>query len=170
MKEVDDRLDEALHKLGMEMYGRDLTREQQNELIRLTEKLNDYSDREAAELVRIVQNELTASIGDDILKPEIVVGNRDKGFLQKQFNYIWNGQKQFIPEGAVFEENIVIAGHGSGTVLRIAEQLAEKHGGKAADWEKHVGQILSDKYLFDVHWYELNGQQYDVKIKFRKER
>ena len=167
---VDDRVDAALMKLGMDFESLNLLPAYRDDMIDLTEALNSYTDEEAAALAKIVQADLTVPNESDILESKIELNHEEKGFLQKQFNYIWNGEKQFIPEGAVFEENIVIAGRGSKTTLRVADQLANSHGGNAQDWEKHVGQILSEKYLFDIHWYELNGQQYDVKIKFRKER
>ena len=37
------------------------------------------------------------------------------------------------------------------------------------EWAKMVATIKSDKYLFDVHWYEYDGIQYEMKLKFRKE-
>lgn len=77
----------------------------------------------------------------------------------------------FIPERAIINKVKVIAGKHSNTKLRIADQIAEAYGGNAEDWDKCVGQIESDKYLFDVHWYERNkDQMYLPKIKNRKRR
>ena len=38
------------------------------------------------------------------------------------------------------------------------------------DWSKCAAKIKSDKYIFDVHWYEYDGIQYETKLKYRKER
>ena len=46
--------------------------------------------------------------------------------------------------------------------------FSKKFGGKPEDWSKFVGKITSDKYIFDVHWYERNGRMYRPKIKMMK--
>lgn len=91
-------------------------------------------------------------------------------YLQEQFSYVYNGEKLFIPKNTVFETTKVIAGGNSKTPLRIKNELAEKYGGKPEDWLKKVGKIESDKYVFDLHWYELNGEQYEIKLKNRGEK
>lgn len=91
-------------------------------------------------------------------------------YLHSQLAYVYNGEKQFIPAKSEFKNTKIIAGNGSDTELRVAEKLAEKYGGTASDWSKYVGKIESDKYVFDVHWYEnKDGRQYDVKLKARRE-
>ena len=45
-----------------------------------------------------------------------------------------------------------------------------KYVGTINDWSKKLGEFESDKYIFDIHWYEKNGIQYDAKIKNRKEK
>jgi len=47
--------------------------------------------------------------------------------------------------------------------------LIKKYGGTAEKWKKKVASIKSDKYLFDVHCYECDGIQYEMKLKHRKE-
>lgn len=104
---------------------------------------------------------------------EVVSGtykNRTKKTLQKQLFYAYNGEKQFIPGGAEFTAVKTIAGAGSNTALRAANRLAREYGGKPWEWSKFAGKIESDKYVFDVHWYERGGQQYDIKLKARKEK
>lgn len=54
--------------------------------------------------------------------------------------------------------------------MRNADNLAKKYGGNPQDWIKKVGKIESSKYIFDVHWYELNGIQYEAKLKYRREK
>ena len=91
--------------------------------------------------------------------------------LQSQLAYVYNGEKQFIPAKSIFKNTKIIAGNGSKTELRVAEKLAKKYGGTASEWSKYVGKIESDKYIFDVHWYEnKSGNQYEAKLKARKEK
>lgn len=96
--------------------------------------------------------------------------NRTKKSLQNRLNYNYNGEKSFIPVGTEITNQKIIAGAGSDTALRAANRLAQKYGGKAQNWSKFVGKIESNKYVFDVHWYEHGGKMYDVKLKARKEK
>lgn len=86
-------------------------------------------------------------------------------FLQKKLDYTFNGWEKFIPKKTTIEYTKVIAGNGSNTELRARYRLAEDHGGNAEEWSKCVGKIESEKYIFDVHWYELKGKQYEAKVK-----
>ena len=96
--------------------------------------------------------------------------NRTKKSLRNQLSYVYNGEKQFIPEGTSFTDTKIIAGSGSETTLRAAKRLSEKYGGTPQEWSKFAGKIESGRYVFDVHWYERGGKQYDVKLKTRKEK
>lgn len=89
--------------------------------------------------------------------------------LQKQLPYKINGEKMFIPKDSLIRSKKVIAGGNSGKSLRVEELLISKYGGKNGDWIKCVGKIKSKKYEFDVHWYEYQGIQYEMKLKHRKE-
>ncbi len=60
-----------------------------------------------------------------------------------------------------------IAGAGSKTELRDIERIATFYGGENSEWSKRVGKVESAKYIFDVHWYERNGKQYEMKLKHR---
>lgn len=91
-------------------------------------------------------------------------------YLQQQLDYNINGEQLFIPAGARFETVRTIAGQGSKTLIRVEEDLIKAYGGSPGEWKKRVGKIESAKYIFDVHWYELNGVQYRVKMKYRKEK
>lgn len=91
-------------------------------------------------------------------------------YLQNQFAYTYNGEKLFIPNNTIFEATRVIAGGKSKTPLRVKEKLSEKYGGTPEDWVKRVGKIESDNYVFDMHWYELKGKQYEMKLKNRGEK
>ena len=90
--------------------------------------------------------------------------------MQSRLDYTLNGENHFIPSGAQFETIKTIAGNGSVNSLRVENNLIQKYGGNVGEWKKRVGKIESGKYVFDVHWYELDGVQYDSKLKFRKEK
>lgn len=93
-----------------------------------------------------------------------------KNYLQEQLAYIYNGEKCFIPKHTVFSSKAkVIAGGAAKDKIRCVDSLIKKYGGTAEKWEKKVASIKSDKYLFDVHWYECDGIQYEMKLKHRKE-
>ncbi|MDO4174546.1 MAG: phage minor capsid protein [Eubacteriales bacterium] len=96
----------------------------------------------------------------DIIKPH----------LQNQFAYVYNGERTFIPNNTTIEYRKVIAGNGADKKIRVEPRLIETYGGKPGEWSKCVGKIESSKYIFDVHWYERDGKQYEMKLKFRKER
>lgn len=90
--------------------------------------------------------------------------------LPIQLPYVYNGRKEFIPKNTAIEHVKTIAGKGSKSELRFAKKLADRYGGDASDWKKRVGKVTSDKYIFDIHWYEHKGIMYREKIKFMKER
>lgn len=100
----------------------------------------------------------------DALKKRFAYTN--KPYVQKQLVYtLPNGEKGFIPAKATIKSVKTIAGANSSTKLRVEERLIELYGGQTGEWEKKVGKVESDKYIFDVHWYELNGKQYEAKVK-----
>ena len=82
------------------------------------------------------------------------------------------GRKQgVIPRGADITNVRVIAGQGTSTPLKAADKLTEQYGGgEAWEWQKKVGTVYSKYDRYEVHWYELNGEQFDVKLKGWKER
>lgn len=90
-------------------------------------------------------------------------------FLQSQLSYILNEEENFIPNYAVIKASKVIAGFGTEIPIRVEPALIERHGGTVGEWMKKAGKVQSEKYIFDVHWYELNGKQYEMKLKTRKE-
>lgn len=91
-------------------------------------------------------------------------------YLQSRLDYNLNGEKSFIPAGAQFEAVRTIAGKGSKTAFRHAQDYADEVGGTPQEWSKKVGKIESAKYVFDVHWVEKDGVQYDAKVKSRKDK
>ena len=91
--------------------------------------------------------------------------------LNKRLQFVYNGDIAFIPLHTVIKSYRTIAGRGSKKELRIAKKLAKDYHGEPTNWSKVVGKIESEKYIFDIHWYEDNkGVMYDPKIKFMKER
>ena len=95
---------------------------------------------------------------------------RSKNYLQQKLNYVWNGEKCFIPKHTKFEKVVTMAGKDTDTAIRCVDRLVETYGGNADEWQKRAGKVTSDKYIFDLHWYESDGVQYEVKLKNRKER
>lgn len=91
-------------------------------------------------------------------------------YLQQKLDYEWNGEKNFIPENTTILSAKTIAGAGSKKRLRIEDKLIKQYGGSVGDWKKRVGKVKSAKYNFDVHWYEKDGEQYQMKIKNKKEK
>lgn len=93
-----------------------------------------------------------------------------KDHLQEQFGYVFNGEQLFIPSNTQFQNTKVIAGGDTGKALRIKDKLAERYSGSPEEWAKKVGKIESDTYIFDLHWYELDNKQYEMKLKHRGEK
>lgn len=90
-------------------------------------------------------------------------------YLQKSFSYVhpYTNKKEFIPKGAIFKDVKTIY---KGDEIRVIHKLTEKYGGEVCQWQKRVGKIESDIYIFDMHWYERDGKQYDMKLKNRKDK
>lgn len=96
----------------------------------------------------------------------------NKRSLSKQLAFLEDdGTRSFIPKNAIITSTKVIAGKGSRTPFRKAKIFSEKYGHKPETWKKCVGQINSEKYQFDIHWYEVSSKRmYDPKIKNIKRR
>lgn len=104
------------------------------------------------------------------LLKDLYKGTKSGRILQDRFDYTDStGKKLFIPQGTAFNNAGVMAGSGTDKELRVAPFLAEKYGGNKEEWQKKFAKIVSDKYIFDMHWYELNSKQYEMKIKLRKD-
>lgn len=91
-------------------------------------------------------------------------------YLQTRLDYKWAGEELFIPANSVIISARTIAGAGSKAALHVEPRLIEQFGGVTGEWKKRVGKISSDRYDFDVHWYELNGKQYETKVKYRGDK
>lgn len=90
--------------------------------------------------------------------------------LQTQLGFVYNNAPKFIPLHTIIEESKVIAGKGSTKELRDTPRLVAIYGGTPDNWEKRVGKVYSDKFVFDIHWYEYEGKMYEYKIKYFKEK
>lgn len=109
-------------------------------------------------------------LADDSVFQKWQYDYRKRFYLQQKLDYNINGEDGFIPTGAKFLTTKTIAGLGSKNILRVEAGLILDYGGQVGQWKKKVGKIESDQYLFDVHWYELDGIQHDAKVKMRKEK
>lgn len=70
-----------------------------------------------------------------------------------------------IPKGVEIGSVRIIAGSSSKTPVKAAKYLAEKYGGSPLQWIKMGGIIKTDSFRYDVHWFELNGEHYEEKLK-----
>lgn len=101
------------------------------------------------------------------LKFQIITRNK----LQCQLYYIYKGEKMFVPTNTRFSSTPkTIAGKGSETPIRDVKRLVAEYGGAEKEWAKKVAKVESESYVFDIHWYEKDGIQYETKLKQRKER
>lgn len=92
-------------------------------------------------------------------------------YLQGRLDYIMqNGEKNFIPDKSIIKSARTIAGNDSKTPLKDIKRIATYYGGDKAEWMKRVGKVESSNYIFDVHWYERDGKQYEMKLKHRGEK
>lgn len=95
----------------------------------------------------------------------------NKRSLPNQLKYTYNGVDNFIPEHAEVKTKKIIAGRGSDTILKDAPRLATVYKAPEEDFSKHAGVVESDRFTFDIHWYEdAKGNEYEHKIKGIKEK
>lgn len=94
-------------------------------------------------------------------------GKSNEEHLQNRLDVIdvLTREKYFIPKNAIFSNTKTIA---LGEDVKTVGRLIGKYEGNVEDWSKKVGKIDSKKYMHDVHWYEKNGMQYEVKVKVRR--
>ena len=75
-----------------------------------------------------------------------------------------------VPSGVKATNVRVMAGYGSSDTIRVAKELSKKYGGDYWKWQKKTGTVESSYRLYEVHWYEYNGKQYEGKLKRVKEK
>lgn len=78
-----------------------------------------------------------------------------------------NGERILIPKNSIVLPKKIIAGAGSEVVLRNRNNLSEHFGGNPEQWQKVVGVIESNRYIFDIHWYRDNQAQRNVGFKVK---
>ena len=73
--------------------------------------------------------------------------------------------KGIVPAGALLTHVMGIAGYKTSVDLRETPRLVNLYGGKDWRWEKKSGTIITDNFQYEIHWYEYDGRQYDLKLK-----
>ena len=94
--------------------------------------------------------------------------NISEEYIQEQVDFIdkYTNEKGFIPKNTIINKSKSLA---NGTEIRDLKRLLNNYGGNPDDWSKKFGMIKSAKYKYDIHWYEKDGKQYELKFKNRKE-
>lgn len=89
-------------------------------------------------------------------------------FMQEKLSFYhpYTNEKLFIPKNTIFDKVGKIA---TGNEIMDVKRLVNSYGGEKEDWLKRYADIITDKRKFQVHYYELNKIQYDLKIKVVKE-
>lgn len=94
--------------------------------------------------------------------------------LQNKLDYdiIYNNSKKrgIVPSKATLTDVRIIAGYGSSVNIHAAKKLSEQFGGEDWKWEKKTGVCNSQYGRYEIHWYEYNGRQYNIKLKGYKEK
>ena len=70
-----------------------------------------------------------------------------------------------VPKGVTLTNVRNIAGNGTTAAFRDAQLRADQYGGKASEWGKRGGILETNNYVYDIHWDEWNGLQYETKVK-----
>ena len=133
-----------------------------------TEMLFDKGEKWLFNHLPFRNNGVTSGIIDGA--DDYNLNNVDDIFLQNKLCYNINGEKLFIPERSKFENVVTIAGNGGKKPINDINRLVSTYGGNENSWKKQAGKINSEKYIFDIHWYEKDSIQYEAKLKNRTER
>lgn len=135
------------------------------------EQFQRYQSIIGAKIPKTLEEFVEVKYNDSKAWEELKELARNRNRLQEQLAYDLDGEQLFIPAGTKFDSNPkIIAGYNCDIKIRQINNLIELYGGTKADWSKKVVKINSTRYTFDIHWYEKEGVQYDVKVKSRKER
>lgn len=140
-----------------EEYEKTLQRRARNPVTGKTEIIDNMSYKTWAKKNGLIKPK-TLNSGNTSLKTRL-------GFYDN------SGKLTFIPKNSIISHTKVIAGNDVKTSFRNAQKYADKYGGSKQDYVKVAGVIESDKYTFDVHFVkDKNGNEYDFKIKSKKEK
>lgn len=101
--------------------------------------------------------------------PKVV--KSDDTILQNKIDYDIMGIQGIVPSNTTITNVHIIAGKDSSTNIRDRNKIAKKYNVNAMDLNKKVGTVQSQYYDYEVHWYEVDGLQLEVKLKKKpKER
>ncbi len=89
--------------------------------------------------------------------------------MQEALDVSYPEVKGVIPKGTAIQNERVIAGLGSEKPIRDIDYLVNEFGGSDLQWSKVGGIITTDYFRYDVHWYEMQGKQFKMKLKGVKE-
>ena len=84
--------------------------------------------------------------------------------VQLQSTFLYD-KINILPKNVDIEKVVVISGKGTSSNIRDVKRLVSQYGGNKEDWEKMTGMIYGNAYKYEVHWYQKNGVQYDMKLK-----
>ncbi len=70
-----------------------------------------------------------------------------------------------VPKGVTLTKVRSIAGGETITDFRDAQYFSSTYGGSAAEWSKRAGILETNNYVYDIHWNEWNGLQFETKVK-----
>lgn len=89
-------------------------------------------------------------------------------YMQEKLSFYhpYTKEKLFIPQYTEFNKVGIMA---KGNEIRDINRLVNSYGGRKEEWIKKYADIITDKRKYQVHYYDLNKQQYDMKIKEVKE-
>lgn len=89
-------------------------------------------------------------------------------YLQSQIKFKDDNNFKFIPSDTIIENVNIIAGEGVNKKINDLKRLTTTYG--EGNWTKRVGKVESEKYIFDIHWYQKLDEIYEQKIKAKKRR
>lgn len=85
------------------------------------------------------------------------------------FNRSYHGNASLTVTSKEITKVTTIAGKGTDTTIKDVKRLINEHGSSESEWEKVSGiaNVLENGRAAkaELHWYEANGQIYEVKIK-----
>lgn len=72
-----------------------------------------------------------------------------------------------VPKGSTLTDVHVMAGKGTCRPIRDLPRLYAVYGYPAEDWQKKSGDVISDNFKYQIHWYENNGRIPIEEIKLK---
>lgn len=115
-------------------------------------RINALRRKKYAENPEYYRAQKRAAYARKVGKPE------DERSLTKRLQFSYNGFLEFIPLHTVINEPYAMAGKGTENEIRDIDRLVAVYNRDAGEWKKMAGKVRSDKYQFDIHWYECDDQ------------